>query len=183
MSDLRIITKSNMMYYPLSGLQMHLLNPKSKIIKYDELNNVNDINKLFASTDSIIILYLIFDKFSGHWCTLFKNKQGFNYFDSYGGDIDAVLDSLTPSQRKDLKEKEDKLKKLLDNYNVIYNNVKFQGKNTETCGQHCTFRLHNKKMTAQQYVDYFLDNNITDPDYYVADYVFNLIIKNKILEI
>ena len=175
--ETRIITKENMMFYPLSGLQMQLLNPTAKIITYDQLNDIKEIRDLFKDTDQIICLILIDSKYSGHWICLFKNQQGYNFYDSYGMDIDNQLELLSPQQRKDLNEKENRLKKLFKNYLVIYNNVKMQDNTTETCGQHCTFRLHNKCLTAQQYVDFFLTNNIKNPDYYVANYVFNLIQK------
>ena len=185
----RIITKNNMLRYPLSGLQMQRLNPKSKIIIYDELNKINDINELFKDTDEIIILYLITSKFSGHWCTLFKtnkihkNKPIFSFFDASGYVVDRQLDFLTPEQRQDLDEKHKRLDMLLKPYEVIYNNVKYQNKNTEVCGDHVTYRLHNKNLTDQQYYDKFIKMGVKDPDYFVADYILNLIRKNNIPQI
>lgn len=179
----RIMTKNNMLHYPLSGLQMKLLNPRAKIISYDELNSIKDIKDLFKDCDQIICLILITSKYSGHWICLFKNKQCYNYFDSYGYDIDKQLDLLTKQQRIELNERDKRLKKLFEPYRVIYNNVTLQNIDTETCGDHVTFRLHKSEMTAQQYVDFFLKNGIKSPDEYVANYVLNLMQKNNIPQI
>lgn len=176
----RIMTRNNMTKYPLSGIQIKLLNPRAKVITYDQLNNIHDVNQLFKDTDQIICLILIKSKYSGHWICMFKNAQGYNFYDSYGLDVDKELDFLTPEQRHELDEKEKRLKKIFEPHTVIYNNVKMQNVGTDTCGQHVTFRLHHTYWTAQQYVDFFLINKIKDPDHYVADYVYKLMIKNNI---
>lgn len=181
----RIMTKNNMLHYPLTVLQMEQLNQNSKVIIYTELNDISNINELFKDTDSLIILYLLESQFSGHYTTLFKNKDSknndiFNFFDPYGFSVDKQLDFLTQEQRKELDEKKNVLYKLLEPYDVIFNNIRFQGRGTQTCGQHVTYRLHNKGLSAQQYYDKFKKMNINNPDVFVANYVLNFFQKNNI---
>ena len=170
------MNEENMLYYPLSGYEMKKLNPDAKIIKYTELNKIKDINELFKDTDKIIILYLLHSRYSGHWVCLFKNHQGFNFFDSYGYKPDYHLDFLTKKQRKEYNEKQKVLLKLLKPYEVIYNSVKLQNKLTETCGCHVTVRLHFSYLTELEYItDIFLKNKIRDPDVFVARYCLDLL--------
>jgi len=158
---------------PLSGYEMQILNPDSKIIVYTDLYKYDNINDLFKDTNKLIILYLVQSKTSGHWVCLFKNKDGFNWFDSYGVDVDKERNFLTKSKQIELNEQYDYLSKLLKPYKVIYNNVRLQNKHTQTCGCHTTYRLHNYKMNLQDYVDnLFIKKNIKNPDLEVAKYCF-----------
>ena len=78
--------------YPLNGLEMALLNPDAKILKYTDLYRYKTVRALFGSYRKIIILYLIQGPMSGHWTCLFKNADGINFFDSYGDDPDPRID-------------------------------------------------------------------------------------------
>ena len=68
----------------LSGLDMRVLNPDAKVLKYTDLYDYHNVDELFNDTDKVILLYLTMNDHSGHWTCLFKNKEGINYFDSYG---------------------------------------------------------------------------------------------------
>ncbi len=170
------MNKENMLHYPLSGAQMIELNPDAKMIVYSDLNKVFNINDLFKNTKKLIILYLLQSKDSGHWVTLFKNGDGnFHYFDSYGEPEDEHLDNLTHYQRVEFNEKQNRLKILLENYDVIYNNVRLQRSGTATCGMFVTHRLHNYKLNDIMYINFFVKNGISDPDLFVANYVLKLL--------
>lgn len=162
----------NIVNYPLSGLEMRDLNMDANLIKYTDLYKYTDINDLFKDKDKLIILYLVTSESSGHWICLFKNKDGFNFFDSYGLDIDDEQNFITHSKLIELNEQFKYLTKMLKDYKVVYNNVIFQNHKTETCGCHVTFRLNNSHLNLIEYTDIFLKNNIKDPDYYVANYCF-----------
>jgi hypothetical protein len=140
----------------LTGADMMKLNPDAKLLKYTDLYKYKSSTELFADCDKIILLYLTINDHSGHWCSLFKNKQGINYFDSYGVPIDYHFELLRPETRQKLNEPVDYLKNLLWNDNVIFNNITYQRPNTQTCGEHVSFRLNNSNMTNPEYLNFFL---------------------------
>jgi hypothetical protein len=156
----------------LSGLQMKALNPTAKIMKYTELYDYDNAKDLFGDYDKIIILYLTLNDMTGHWTCLFKNKNGINYFDSYGVPLDFQFELLTQEQRHKLHEEQDYLKKMLFNEKVIYNNITYQKLHTQTCGCHVSFRLYNSDKNDLEYFNIFADNNLK-PDEFVAEWCFS----------
>ena len=167
-----------LMNYSLSGTQMTKLNPNAKLIKYTELNDINDIEEMFYDTDELIILYLLQNENTGHWVSLFKQLDAdgkyYNYFDSYGKDIDHHLDILPPKRRKQLNEERNKLDELLKYKKVYYNNCLLQSKNTQTCGFFVTHRLANKEANDTAYFNFFKEQmkmKHRTPDEVVIRYV------------
>lgn len=157
---------------PLSGLDMMLLNPDAKLLKYPELYAYKTIDELFSDCDKIILLVLTITDSMGHWVALFKNKEGINYFDSYGVPPDYQFELLTKNKRKELNQIHNYLNQLLRNSNVIFNNITFQKPNTQTCGEHTTFRLHNYNATHTDYLNFFINNNL-EPDIFVSNWCFD----------
>lgn len=168
------MNEDNKLKYPLNGFEMMQLNPDAKLIKYDELNKVFDIDDLFKKTNKLIILYLLQSKTSGHWVCLIKKDDHFCFFDSYGVPEDKQLDYLSFRQRAEFNEKQKRLKILLHDHLVIYNNVCLQAHGTDTCGMFVTHRLHNSDLDDVEYIGIFTKNRVDYPDIYVADYVLNL---------
>jgi hypothetical protein len=171
------MNEQNKLNYPLNFNEMQYLNPDAKIITYDQLNDIKDIRQLFRNTNKIIILYLLQSKNMGHYTTLFLNKDGLNYFDSYGKPADYWLDILTKKQRAEYNEREDELEILLKNYVVEWNEFLLQSKNTDTCGCFVTHRLHNSKLSEKEYMDKYFTNNKKSPDLIVANYCLKLLNK------
>ena len=169
----------NLLTYPLTGNDMLLLNPDAKLITYDQLNNVFDIMELFRDTKKVIILILLFSRHSGHWVTLFINKEGLNYYDDYGKAPDYELRDLSINERIEYNEKTDRLKFLLNKYPYIYNGKKLQRAGTLTCGCFVSHRLHYSFLTEDEYVAELLKVSKGDPDFYVAKYCLNLLNKKN----
>lgn len=159
---------------PLDGLEIHLLNPDTKILRYTELYNYANIEEVFGRGSKVIILYLIQNQNSGHWVCLFKNKKGINFFDSYGVRPDYELEMLSNTQRQNLNEQQDYLRYLLRGKHVTYNNITYQKDHTATCGCFVTHRLHNSNLNDLEYFNIFYKNNY-DPDIFVAQYCHNLL--------
>jgi len=157
---------------PMSGLDMAKLNPDAKLLKYPDLYNYKTIDELFSDCNKIILLVLTINNMSGHWCSLFKNKQGIHYFDSYGVPPDYQFELLSKNKRKELNQAQDYLNHLLRNSNVIFNNITYQKPNTQTCGEHTTFRLHNSNACDIEYLNFFVNNNL-EPDIYVSNWCFS----------
>ncbi len=157
--------------YALNGYEMMKLNPTAKLLKYTDLYNYDNVEDLFGNYKQIIILYLTIDNQTGHWTTLFKNKNGINYFDSYGVPIDFQFELLTKDKRMRLHQEQDYLKKLLFNHKVIYNNITYQKPNTATCGCFVSHRLANSQLNDLEYFNIFSDNNL-EPNEFVANWCF-----------
>jgi hypothetical protein len=157
---------------PLSGLDMMKLNPDAKLIKYPDLYKYKTIDELFADCDKVIILVLTISNSSGHWTALFKNKQGINYYDSYGVPPDYQFELLSKNKRKELNQPNDYLNYLLRNSKCIFNNITYQKPNTQTCGEHSSFRLNNSMLNDKQYLKFFTKNNL-EPDIFVSNWCFN----------
>ncbi len=160
-------------HIPLTGEQMMQLNPDAKIYTYIQIQDFDDIDDLFEDTDKIIILYLIKSKTYGHWCCLFKQPRGYNFFDPYGVICDGQLDFIPKEKRHELHEEHAYLSWLLRDSICYYNYICFQGKHSQTCGDHTTYRLHHSRMTIEEYTTkLFLDKGINNPDEVVAEYCF-----------
>jgi hypothetical protein len=172
------MNEENKLYYPLSGFEMLQLNPDAKLISYAQLNDVFTPTELFGNYKKIIILYLLNSKQSGHWVCLFLNNQGIQFFDSYGKLPDTEIDNLTPRQREEYNQQRNRLKIILSNYDVYYNDKCLQKKGTQTCGCFVSHRLINYHLTDNEYIDAFKDYKIKDPDEFVSTYCLNKLEKN-----
>lgn len=178
------MNENNKLFYTLNGFEMKLLNPDAKIMKYEELNNITNIDELFKDTDKIILLYILENPYVGHWTALFVNKDSkgnrvYNYFDSYGEEPDLWLNYLTESQRERFNEKRNMIQSLTRNIVIIYNNVALQGSKTATCGSFVTHRLDNYKLSANDYIKKFFEKAKRTPDQIVSSYVLDKLNKIK----
>jgi len=164
---------NEMVNTPLNGAQMQILNPNAKIYTYDQLLNFKTIEDLFRDTNKVIILYLVKNPHFGHWCCLFKQPRGYNFFDPYGEMVDDELNYLTKQKRKELHEERKYLHYLLQDKTCYYNYICFQGKKSQTCGCHTSYRLQHSHLTIEEYAKQcFIDKGINNPDIIVAEHCF-----------
>ncbi len=161
------MNSNNMLYYPLNGIEMQKLNPHAKILTYDKLNYINTPEELFNDCNCIIILYLLKSKYSGHWVVCLKNADGYFFMDSYGKHPDAQIDNLTPQERKEYNQKQQRIEKIFENDIINYNNVPLQGKKTQVCGCYVSHRLQYPHLTNKEYRDVLFKYG-DDTDYTVA---------------
>src|ERR1700722_337619 len=177
------------MYDPTSMKDIeYMLNNKVKVITYDELANINDINDLLRPYMSCVILYPnLHNPQTGHWCCIFLSNSGerLEFFDSYGSyidekiqDYDNEVDELRDVFHKP-KKIPTKLLELVYNspyQNVFFNHVPYQAQkiDTATCGLWCVMRLKNKHYTEDQFQKIFYDYPISEGFY--PDMVLSLII-------
>lgn len=137
-------------------------NGKAKIMLYSDLSNYNSLEDAMDGYDAIVLLYLTSNEF-GHWCSVFKYPNGgYEFFDSYGLIIDDEL-KFTPKQfRLENGQYYPQLTYLLyklssSGNHINYNEYKFQGKKTSTCGLWVSLRLKNKDMSLEEFKTIFLD--------------------------
>jgi hypothetical protein len=135
--------------------------PKSKIIKYSELKNYNNIEQLLPNNKShFFLLYQLDSPNSGHWCLVARHNNKIYFFDSYGIYPDDELSWIKKEELINLDIHEPYLSHLFDKSKmpVYYNKVKYQTENDNinTCGRHVTYFLMNlieKDRDLNQYFD------------------------------
>jgi len=170
-NDRRIISKSKAdvdLSHPLSGDEIMDADPSIHVLTYGQLAHYKSIDQLLKKFEKIVLLYFNKEDF-GHWVALFKNKQGINFFDSYGTmpDKNQVQDVDINVMKKYGQMHPLLVDMLLDSTHPIrYNDVQYQaygkrdGKIINTCGQHCVVRLINSDMSEKEYLDYIIMNMI-----------------------
>ena len=115
--------------------------PKAKILTYNQLSKVKDIEKLLPHHKSyFILLYPVETTTNGHWVCMTRYDKTLEYFDSYGLPPDKPLDwgqfKQTPHYLSQLLAKQ-KLR-------IHYNTIDFQNKRDyaiSTCGAFVVFRI------------------------------------------
>ena len=115
--------------------------PRAKILTYNQLAKVKDIEKLLPHHKSFfILLYPVTDTNSGHWVCMTRYDKTLEYFDSYG------LPPDKPLEWGKFKQTTRYLSQLLakQKLRINYNTIDFQNKRDyaiSTCGAFCVFRI------------------------------------------
>ena len=122
--------------------------------------NIKDISDLFPKT---LILYELASV--GHFCCVFENEEGVNFFDPLGIFPDDELFDMSPN-RHILGYNFRYLDELLARQpqKVIYNNYQLQQHHTSTCGHWCTIRMIYGDLSNDEFVNCFKDLNGYDRD-------------------
>lgn len=143
---------------PLSNDQITNLLPNAKIMRYSDLRKVNDLNDILTEPIDYVILLYETEPNLGHWITLLKYDQTYEYFDSYGNKINDPLKWNTKEKNIQLNQDENTLINLLNKsgYKVIYNKIKYQKdrEDIQTCGRHALFRILNLILKNRTLDDY-----------------------------
>lgn len=96
----------------------------------------------------------------GHWCAIFENQQGLNFFDPLGFVPDGLLVKGGfdhPAGREAMGANFTYLTDLLIKYQqdhgvkVIYNEVPLQSPNSDVCGHWVSLRLLSQNLTNDQF--------------------------------
>lgn len=153
------------------------LNNKVKIITHDKIKNYKNIDNLLEPYNKVVILYRNNYNY-GHWTCLFKNKNGINFFDSYGNKPDEILNFIPNNMNNKLEQNHNNLIKLLYNSkeNIYYNEKPLQitDENINTCGRWCIFRLLCDFMDEYQFYNLFSNKNY-EPDEIITYITDNII--------
>lgn len=124
---------------PLDNFAISDYFPRAKVLKYSEIKNYT-VSSLFNNFPACFIL-IEEKKNIGHWVTLIKFKNKFEYFDPMGGKPDNI-NWLTKSINNKLHQNKPYIQELLKGYPIEYNNIKLQKNNTATCGRFCVWRVY-----------------------------------------
>jgi hypothetical protein len=130
-----------------------------KFLLYEDIPKIKNINELLPRT---LILYQLQE--IGHFCCVFINDEGLNFFDPLGSRPDDQLNLVRPdfvhSKNQDftyLLYLFGKTKK-----NIIWNDTKLQKRKTSTCGHWCTIRMLYENLYDDEFASCF--RGIKDKD-------------------
>ena len=145
---------------------------ETNILIYSELENMNNIDEIFADKPTATILYQS-KEFGGHWCCLIKHDNNtIEFFDPYGMDIDQELKYADYNLRRHDGEIVPHLTHLIksSDYNIIHNKYPLQkfGKNINSCGRHTSCRIRFRDMKLQHYIHLLTADKNRSPDMIVT---------------
>jgi predicted class III extradiol MEMO1 family dioxygenase len=179
MNNIKIVEKE-----PLSDDIIKKYLPNSKIIKYSEFKNYRDLNQLLPNNkDYIIILYEASFN-TGHWCSISKFNDNYEYFDSYGNAPSVPLSWNEEQNNINLGQDKPYLNMLLDNSTLdsYYNDIAYQIKKSDinTCGRHNIFRIlcmKKRNMNLKQYHEFMKKLKSKSKENYdkIVSYMINII--------
>jgi hypothetical protein len=127
-----------------------------KFILYENMDDVKDINQLLPMT---LILYQLAE--IGHFCCVFENEEGINFFDPLGY---APDDELKMAGGYAPDHDFTYLVQLLENSDkpIVYNEHKLQSHKTSTCGHWCSVRMICRGILCDDFAKCF--KNVKDRD-------------------
>ena len=135
---------------PMSDSDIKEYLPEAKILKYSELKEYPTLDDLLPEVKDFVILLYEDSPNTGHWVCISKPREGVaEYFDSYGGYVDAPLKWTPELKRVGLGEAQPYLSRLFDKCpeEVVYNKIKYQkdGGTINNCGRWCVLRILRMK--------------------------------------
>lgn len=144
MSGKQLLTKE--MAVPLSDADIREFLPYALILKYSELRKYPTLHALLPDVKSYCILLYEDSPNVGHWVCVSRPKEGIaEYFDSYGGYVDAPLTWTPIERRQQLGSGKPMLSMMFDECpeEVVYNKVKYQKEHNgvNNCGRWCVLRI------------------------------------------
>ena len=71
----------------------------NKILKYPDLENINDLNEILTEPKDYRIILILTQGNSGHWTTISLNNGKYVWFDSYSLKPDAEFDFISPEMQ------------------------------------------------------------------------------------
>ena len=139
--------------------------PSEDVLLYRDLHKFDSIEELFLE-DNLRIILIESKKNYGHWVSLIKNGDTYIYFDSYGKSPDHWVQVFKGFYRNLLGEDVAEFKRLSRGRKLIYNKIKFQGKNSSTCGrwQVLWAEMYNRGYSLKEFQSFLKENKTTTYD-------------------
>ena len=127
---------------PMSDKDIHKYFPDARIITYNDLHDVESLQKLLPKKVDYVILLAETEHNNGHWVVLLKSNDRYTYFDPFGYRPDKFISWTPENLKKELGQDIPVLTILLnkgvhDGLNIYFNDYEFQDrdKNLSTCGR------------------------------------------------
>lgn len=130
---------------PLSDADIREYLPHALILKYSEIDEYGSLHNLLPEVKSYCIILYEDSPNVGHWVVVSRPKEGVaEYFDSYGGYVDAPLTWTPKNIQRGLGQGHATLHQFFDECpdEVVYNKVKYQKESSDinNCGRWCVLR-------------------------------------------
>lgn len=127
---------------PLSLLDIREFLPKAQMLVYSEFKKIKNIDEIFNKKRNYMFIIYQGTGNLGHWVVLLRRGRIIEFFDSYGDMIDTTFNWIPVKTRRELGQADSILTKLLigSNYKIHFNQYRYQGKRTMTCGRWCLLR-------------------------------------------
>lgn len=152
---------------------INITNGAANVMKYDDLDQFDNIDQLFEKVPAVVILYEVQSSTQGHWVALIKHSSSqLEFFDSYGFAPDQEIKFSSYYLRTHKGISVPHLTALINssNYNIIYNKVQLQSNidHVNTCGRHASVRIKFRNMKLQDYQKLLTSNGYGNPDLWVT---------------
>jgi hypothetical protein len=126
-----------------SDFEKYFSDANQKILKYSQLENINDINELLPDENDYRVILTENKKNSGHWCAITRDKDVYTWFDSYGeypdDELKFIPKFINQMLGQDKKHLSRLLKTIKEPNKIFYNKTKYQKlkEGINTCGRWC----------------------------------------------
>ena len=140
--------------------------PSEDVLLYRDLHKFDTIDELFLEDNLRIILIESAPSY-GHWVSLIKTGDDtYTYFNSYGHPPDYEMRFLKPFYRNLLGDDPAEIKRLSRGRKLIYNKIKFQGKNSSTCGRWniLFYEMYKMGYSLKEFQTFLKENKTTTYD-------------------
>lgn len=128
------------------------------------------LGQILGKSGKAIILFLNSEN-HGHWCCLYLNSKGLNFFDSYGNKPDDqykfIPNHIAKALNGSLKRLTSMLYNAAHNVPIEYNEYELQDysdKKVATCGRWCIVRLLYPEITVDDFQKIFTGKAIKPDD-------------------
>ena len=172
MSLIKKVLQAENILFGINDIE-RITNHKTNIIKYSDLENVNNINNILVD-GACVILYQK-ENNNGHWVCIFKAPWKDNllyFFDPYAFKIDEEIKYSDFQLRRHNNKVIPHLTILIrnSNYEIQSNNIKYQdfSNHINTCGRWVSHRLLHRNLTPKEYYEYMYKNKGYTPDFWVS---------------
>lgn len=161
----------------LSGTEIsNFLDNRCNLIPYPKLSQYSTIYEALGKYQKLVILYLTNTNI-GHWCCVWINENGLNFFDSYGGSPDSQLKLISEHYTKIDGQEYPLLTYLMykTGLPVYFNEFPLQKlkQNINTCGRWVCIRLKYPDISEDEFYNIFHNFNI-DPDILITLLTINI---------
>lgn len=145
----------------------YFIDAPQKLLKYSQLENINDINELLPEEKDYRIILTENQKNSGHWCCITRDKNIYTWFDSYGEKPDGELKYISAIMNKILGQDKKHLSRILKTIRepnqIFYNETKYQKlrDGINTCGRWCIcfLLLHHMGYNLEEFKNFIKLNS------------------------
>jgi len=163
--------------YSLSDTDIRKIVGPVRIITYPELEN-ETIESLFSKQPYVVVLFLTEDDKTGHWQCLLQKPNLIELFDPFGTKVDGNRAWLSGGKRLELDQTEPNYQNLFKDYKgeLMYNDVKLQDENINTCGRHIACRLLYNHLLLKDYINIIQQSGLK-PDDFVTNLTYHILHK------